>query len=59
VACVRDGRRRQYDKLAGLPSNYIDARPHGPLEQLEGGGFANTAGAADEDGDKVLDAVAL
>jgi hypothetical protein len=44
---------------AGLPSNYVNARPHGPLEQLDGGGLANTAGASDEDGDKVLDAVAL
>jgi hypothetical protein len=46
-------------RRAGLPSNYVNARPDGPLEQLDGGGLANTAGAADEDGDKVLDAVAL
>ena len=26
---------------------------------IDGGGFANTTGAADEDGDEVLDAVAL
>lgn len=41
------------------PSDNIDTWPHRPFEQLHGGGLANATSATDEDGDKVLDAVAF
>jgi hypothetical protein len=56
--CERQ-RWRMATRQANSPSNYINARPHSLLEQLDGCGFANTTCAADEDGDEVLDSVAL
>lgn len=45
--------------MRDLPSKDIDSRSHGSLEEFLRGRLANATGATDEDGDEVLDAVAL
>jgi hypothetical protein len=44
-------------RQACLPSNYVNTRPHGPFEQLDGGGFANPSCSANKDCAEVLYAI--
>jgi hypothetical protein len=50
---------REMKNAAGLPSDYVNARPHGPFEQLDGGRFSNPSCPAHEDSNKAVDAVTL
>ena len=50
---------RNGNTTADLPSDYVNARPHGPFEQLDGGRFSNSSCPAHEYPNKVRYAMAL